>query len=282
MHSRLFVYGLPRSLPTLPRSPAPLSCVEGRHRAAPHSSFPPTTAPLQTFHEDVWSPTRVRGQDHKRYFLLDLHVLRLHSNRGGEFSSHLLEEFCRAEGIARSFTLPASPQQNEIAERHIGLIMEGLGLALPCPPYHRWQLSSRTARSVFLGFPIDAPGWEFYHPALRRVLSSHDTTFDESVGFYCLHPHASSPVPLLPLFLVPGPPPPADPLPLKGHAPSGVSQVDPPPLVEPLEVSSDTSSPIEVGEPVANDTAATRRSPHLETPPGFLLRSSSPPLHPVA
>ncbi|CAI7855529.1 unnamed protein product, partial [Closterium sp. NIES-54] len=40
MHSRLLVSGLPRSLPPLPPSPAPpcLPCVEGRQRAAPHSS----------------------------------------------------------------------------------------------------------------------------------------------------------------------------------------------------------------------------------------------------
>ncbi|CAI7880302.1 unnamed protein product [Closterium sp. NIES-53] len=49
MHSRLLVSGLPRSLPPFPPSPAPpcLPCVEGRQRAAPHSSsFPPTSAPL--------------------------------------------------------------------------------------------------------------------------------------------------------------------------------------------------------------------------------------------
>ncbi|CAI7849136.1 unnamed protein product [Closterium sp. NIES-53] len=49
VHSRLLVFGLPRSLPPLPPSPALpcLPCVEGRQRAAPHSSlFPPTTAPL--------------------------------------------------------------------------------------------------------------------------------------------------------------------------------------------------------------------------------------------
>ncbi|CAI7855567.1 unnamed protein product, partial [Closterium sp. NIES-53] len=49
MHSRLLLSGLPRSLPPLPPSPAPPCppCVEGRQRAAPHSSsFPPTTAPL--------------------------------------------------------------------------------------------------------------------------------------------------------------------------------------------------------------------------------------------
>ncbi|CAI7890264.1 unnamed protein product [Closterium sp. NIES-54] len=40
MHSRLLVCGLPKSLPPLPRSLAPLClpCVEGRQRAAPHSS----------------------------------------------------------------------------------------------------------------------------------------------------------------------------------------------------------------------------------------------------
>ncbi|CAI7923556.1 unnamed protein product [Closterium sp. NIES-53] len=54
----------------------------------------------------------------------DLPVLRLHSDRGGEFSSDLLRDFCRGEGITQSFTLPDSPQRNGIAERRIGLVME--------------------------------------------------------------------------------------------------------------------------------------------------------------
>ncbi|CAI7769369.1 unnamed protein product, partial [Closterium sp. NIES-54] len=61
------------SLPPLPPSPGPpcLPCVEGQQRAAPHSSsFPPTTAPLQTLHMDVWGPARVTGQDRERYFQL--------------------------------------------------------------------------------------------------------------------------------------------------------------------------------------------------------------------
>ncbi|CAI7917124.1 unnamed protein product [Closterium sp. NIES-53] len=73
MHSLLLVSGLPRSLPPLPPSPAPpcLPCVEGWQRAAPHSSlFPPTSAPLQTLHMDVWGPARVNGQGRERYFLL--------------------------------------------------------------------------------------------------------------------------------------------------------------------------------------------------------------------
>ncbi|CAI7758001.1 unnamed protein product, partial [Closterium sp. NIES-54] len=32
--------------------------------------------------------------------------------------------FCRAQGIRQTFTLPASPQQNGIAERRIGMVMD--------------------------------------------------------------------------------------------------------------------------------------------------------------
>ncbi|CAI7764715.1 unnamed protein product [Closterium sp. NIES-54] len=138
------------------------------------------------------------------------------------------------------------------------------------------KLSPRTLCRVFLGFPTDTPPWPFYHPASRRVLFSQDVTFDKLVCFYYLHQDVSSLLSPPPLFLVPGPSS-IDPLPPQGPAPSGVSQVDPPPLVEPLEVSSDTSGPAEGGDPAADDTAATRRSPRLETPPGFPPWPSLPP-----
>ncbi|CAI7732356.1 unnamed protein product [Closterium sp. NIES-53] len=267
MASRALVSGLPRSLPPLPPGPAPtcVPCVEGRQRAAPHSSsFPPTEATLQTLHMDVWGPARVRGQGHERYYLLvvddylryttvfplrskgevpevlidwirgarrqlsesfgsDLPVLRLHSDRGGEFSSDLLRAFCRLEGIRQTFTLPASPQQNGITERRIGMVMDVARtsmihaaaphflwpfavqyaahqinlqprVSLPeTTPTLRWtgkvgdasafrvwgsrafvrnttadKLSSRAIPCIFLGFPPDAPGWQFYHPTSRR------------------------------------------------------------------------------------------------------------------
>ncbi|CAI7736855.1 unnamed protein product [Closterium sp. NIES-54] len=41
------------------------------------------------------------------------------------------------------------------------------------------KLSSRAVPCVFLCFPPDAPGWQFYHPTSRRVLSSQDVTIDE-------------------------------------------------------------------------------------------------------
>ncbi|CAI7886070.1 unnamed protein product [Closterium sp. NIES-54] len=191
MHSRYLVSGLPRVLPPLPPSPAPpcLPCVEGRQRVAPHSSsFPPTAAPLQTLHMDVWGPARVRGQGQERYFLIvvddysryttvfplrtkgevpdvlipwirrarlqlserfhsDFPVLRLHSDRGGEFSSDLLAAYCAQHGIEQSFMLPASPQQNGVAERCIGLVMEVARTSLihAAAPHFLWPFAVRYA-----------------------------------------------------------------------------------------------------------------------------------------
>ncbi|CAI7812853.1 unnamed protein product [Closterium sp. NIES-53] len=100
------------------------------------------------------------------------------------------------------------------------------------------KLSPRAVPCVFLGFPPDAPGWQFYHPTSRRVLSSQDVTFDESVPYYRLFPYRTASLPPPPLFLAPGPPP-VDPLPPQGRAPSGVSQVD---AVEPVEVAVDAGA----------------------------------------
>ncbi|CAI7927421.1 unnamed protein product [Closterium sp. NIES-54] len=101
------------------------------------------------------------------------------------------------------------------------------------------KLSARAIPCVFLGFPPYVPGWQFYHPTLRRVLPSQDITFGESVPFYRLFPYRSAPLPPPPLFLASGSPP-VDPLPPQGPAPSSVSQVDPLPLAEPVEVTVDS------------------------------------------
>ncbi|CAI7847534.1 unnamed protein product [Closterium sp. NIES-54] len=155
MHSRLLVSGLSWSLPPLPPSLAPpcLPCVEGRQRAAPHSSsFPPTTAPLQTLHMDVWGPARVSRQGRERYILLDVddytrYTTVFHLRSKSEFSSDLLREFCRGEGILQSFTLPASPQKNGVAERRIGLVMEMARTSMihAAVPHFLWPFAVRYA-----------------------------------------------------------------------------------------------------------------------------------------
>ncbi|CAI7747002.1 unnamed protein product [Closterium sp. NIES-53] len=65
-----------------------------------------------------------------------------------------------------------------------------------------------------------------------------DVTFDDSVPYYRLFPYRTVPLPPPPLFLAPGPPP-VDPLPPQGPAPSGVSQVD---ALEPVEVDVDSGA----------------------------------------
>ncbi|CAI7884348.1 unnamed protein product [Closterium sp. NIES-54] len=66
--------------------------------------------------------------------------LALASAAGGEFSSDLLRDFCRGEGILQSFTLPNSPQQNGITERRIGLVMEvaRTSMIYAAAPYFLW------------------------------------------------------------------------------------------------------------------------------------------------
>ncbi|CAI7848564.1 unnamed protein product [Closterium sp. NIES-54] len=58
----------------------------------------------------------------------------------------------------------------------------------------------------------------FYHPTSRRVLSSQDVAFDESVSYYHLFPYRIASLPPPPLFLAPGTPP-VDPLPPHGSYP---------------------------------------------------------------
>ncbi|CAI7901407.1 unnamed protein product [Closterium sp. NIES-53] len=280
MHSRLLVSGFPRSLPPLPPSPALpcLPCVEGRQRAAPHSSsFPPTNAPLQDLHMDVWGPACINGQGRGRYFLLvvqdymryttvfplrskgdvpnvlipwiranclqlherfcqDLPFLRLHYDRGGEFSFDLLRDFCRGEGILLSFTLLVSAQQNGIAGRCIGLVMKVARTSMihAAAPHFLWPFAVRYAAHQLNLWPRvslpetsptlrwtgkvgDASVFWFYHPTSRCVFPSQDVTCDESVPFY--HP-----------------------LPPQGPSPSGVSRVDPLPGTVRVEVTVDSGA----------------------------------------
>ncbi|CAI7819173.1 unnamed protein product, partial [Closterium sp. NIES-54] len=276
MHSRGL--RLPRSLPPLPPSPAPpcLPCVEGRQRAAPHSSSCPTTsAPLQTLHMDVSGSARVSGQGRKRYFLLvvddytryttifpvrsmgevpdvlipwiravrlplcerfdtDLRVLRLHSERGGEFASDLLQDFCRGEGITQSFTLPASPQQNGVIECLIGLVMEVARTSMihAAAPHFLWLFAVRYAAhqlNLWLGVSLSETSptlrWtgEVGDVSVFRVWGSRAFVRDTYVDKLSAHA-----IPCV--FLG---------FPLDDPAPSSVSLIDP---VEPIEVAVDSSA----------------------------------------
>ncbi|CAI7927171.1 unnamed protein product [Closterium sp. NIES-54] len=162
MASHSLVSGLPLLFPSLPPLLAPprAPCVAGCLRATPHSSsLRPATGPFQNLHLDVWGPAPTLGPEREHYFLVVVddysryttvfplakksevtstlirwllategthgcRVRCLHSDRGGEFLSDVLAGFCGEHGIRQSWTLPESPQQNGVAERRIGLVMD--------------------------------------------------------------------------------------------------------------------------------------------------------------
>ncbi|CAI7929777.1 unnamed protein product [Closterium sp. NIES-54] len=272
MHSRFLVSGLPRSLPPLSPSPAPpyLPCVEGQQRAAPHSSsFPPTTAPLQTLHMDVWGPARVSGQGRERYFLLVVDdytryttVFPLHSK--GEVSDVLIpwfrtvrrqlrERFGQDLPVLRLYFDRGGEFSSDLLRDLFLMEVARTSMIHAAAPHFLWPFAVRYAAHQLnlwphVSFPETSPTlrwtgkvgdalvFRFYHPTSCRVLPSQDVTFDESVPFYRLFPYRSAPSPPPPLFLAPSPSS-VDPLPPQGPAPSGVSQVDPLSGTAPVQVA---------------------------------------------
>ncbi|CAI7890193.1 unnamed protein product [Closterium sp. NIES-53] len=208
---------------------------------------------------DVWGPARVSGQGRERYFLLVVDDYTRYTTVFPLRSKD--EDICRGEGITQSFTLPASPQQNGIVERRIGLVMGVARTSMihAVAPHFLWLFAVWYAAHQLnlwprVSLPETSPTlrwtrevgdasvfwvWgSLYHPTSRRVLSSQDVTFDESVSFYPLFPYRSAPPPPPSLFLAPSPPP-VDPLLPQGPAPSSVSHVDPLLGTVPVQVAVD-------------------------------------------
>ncbi|CAI7877514.1 unnamed protein product, partial [Closterium sp. NIES-53] len=213
-------------------SPPALACpnlpsfVEGRQRAAPHSSsFPSTTAPLQALHLDVWCPARVSGQGRDRYFLLVVEdytryamVFPLCSK--GQVPDVLIpwiravrlqlrEQFRQDLPVLRRDSdrggkFSCDLMRDFVVGREFSsrsrfrTPISKMGLVDDASVFRVWgsrafvrntsadKLSARAIPCVFLGFSRDALGWQFYHPTSHHVFPSLDVTFDESVPFYHL------------------------------------------------------------------------------------------------
>ncbi|CAI7744833.1 unnamed protein product [Closterium sp. NIES-54] len=253
-------------LPSCPRLPHPaLLALRGGSVPLLTPRFPRRLLPCRL---STWTFHLQLREQFRQQFRQDLPVLRMHSYRGGEFSSDLLRDFFME--VARTSMIHAAaphflwPFAVRYAAHQLNLwprvslpktspTLHWMGKVGDASVFRVWgsrafvrdmsadKLSARAIPSVFLGFPPDAPGWQFYHPTSRRVLPSQDVTFDESVPFYRLFPYHSTPLPPPPLFLSLGPPP-VDPLPPQGPAPSGLSQVDPLPGTVPVEVAIDSGA----------------------------------------
>ncbi|CAI7788200.1 unnamed protein product [Closterium sp. NIES-53] len=193
MASRALVSGLPRSLPPLPSGPAPtcVPCVEGRQRAAPHSSlFPPTEAPLAFARRSLFPASPQKNGIAERRIGMVMDVARTSMIHAA--APHFLWPFA-VQYAAHQINL-----QPRVSLPETTPTLRWMGKVGDASAFRVWgsrafvrdttadKLSSRAVPCVFLGFPPDASGWQFYHPTSRRVLSSQDVTFDESVSYY--HP----------------------------------------------------------------------------------------------
>ncbi|CAI7800744.1 unnamed protein product [Closterium sp. NIES-53] len=230
-----------------------------------------------------------------RIFQQDLQILRLHFDHHGEFSSSLLDESCHEEGITHLFTLPASPQQNGIAEHRIGLIMEAARTSMihAAAPHFLWPFVVRYAAHQLNLWPRSSL------PEPSSTLLWTGSVGDASVFWVWGS-----------LALVRNPT--ADKLSLRtihcvflGFPTNALDWQYYHPATrrvlcsrdvtfdksvcyyhlfphQSCPVSPDSFGLAEGGDPAADKTAASRRPPRLETPPSFPPRSSLLPLQPVA
>ncbi|CAI7908886.1 unnamed protein product [Closterium sp. NIES-53] len=284
MHSRLLVSGLPRSLPPLMPSLAPpcLPCIEGWQHAAPHSSFPPTTAPLRTLHVDVWGPACVSGEGRELYFRLVV----------DDYTRYATVFPLRSKG--QSFTLLDSPQQNGIAGRRIGLVMEVARTSMihaAAPnflwPFGVWYAAHQLNLWPRVSLPETSPilcwtgkvGDASVFQVRGSRASVRNTSADklsaraipcvflrivpDAPGWQFYHPTSRRVLPSQDVT-----PPPVDPLPPQGPAPLGVSQVDPPLGAVPGEVAVDSGA--------AKGTASRGAEPGGAEPGGVETGGAAP------
>ncbi|CAI7903143.1 unnamed protein product [Closterium sp. NIES-53] len=317
MSSQRLVLGLPHVLPSLPPSLAPPCgpCVKGRLRATPHSSsLRPATEPFQTLHLDVWGPASRLGPERESFFLMVVddysryttvfplakksdvtstlirwlltttdtrgrRVSCLHSDRGGEFCSGILAGFCREQSIRQSWTLPESPQQNGVAERRIGLVMEiaRTSMTHARAPHFLWPYTVRYAAHQLNLWPhVSRPEvsptslWTGSSGAASRFrvwgtrLTTPFTTLPFTGSLTLVTSVSMSPSPTT---SAPPPAPPVQPPP-PGPAPSGVSHATPPPSVAP---QVQPPSPQFSSQPTANPAGAGFRG---EDPGGASSRGA--------
>ncbi|CAI5968662.1 unnamed protein product, partial [Closterium sp. NIES-65] len=214
------------------------------HRGSPADSPPRHVGPRP---RPEIGPRAVISAGCRRLHALH-HGLPLTYQGGGKFSSDLLAAFCADHDIRQTFTLPASPQQNGVAERRIGLVMEVARTSMihAAAPHFIWPfLVQYAARQLNLWPRISVPETS---PTLRSTGEVGDALVFRVWGCRAFVRDTSADklssraVPCVFLGFVPdahgwqcpvGRPPSLP----RVLLPSGVSQVD---SVEPIEVAVDS------------------------------------------
>ncbi|CAI7899094.1 unnamed protein product [Closterium sp. NIES-54] len=227
------------SPPPLPPSPAPpcLPWVEGRQRAAPHSSFPPMTDSMQSLHMGVWGPACVNGQGRERCFLVVVDnytryttVFPLRSK--GEIPDVLIPWIRAVRLQLRERFRDDLPVLRLHSDRGV-MEVARTSMIHVAAPHFLWPFAARypahqlnpwlcvsfpetSSTLCWTGKVGDASVFRvrgsrtFVRNTSADKLSARaipcDVTFDESVLFYRLFPYRSVPLPPPPpLFLAPEP-----------------------------------------------------------------------------
>ncbi|CAI7753278.1 unnamed protein product [Closterium sp. NIES-53] len=275
------VSGLPESLAPLPRSTAPpcTPCVEGRHRAAPHSSsFPPTTAPFQTLHLDICGPSPVLGPRQERYFLIVVDDYSRYTTvfplRRKADVPTVLEPWLVAWGGAQG--LCGFCLHSDHGATHFRVWGS---LAHVCAPGAN-NLSPHTRACLFLGFHLDASEWVLYDPVTYEFFASQDVRFNESVCYYRSRPHRGV------SHVTPQSSPPQRPVPVvSGGAGGAVAEGEGNGAAGAGGVGSGGAGGVGVEVTPPENTASSTRWPRLASPPSFPSVLQFPPrssLRPVA
>ncbi|CAI7753406.1 unnamed protein product [Closterium sp. NIES-54] len=152
---------------------------------------------------DVWGPSRVCGQHRERYFLLVV----------DDYSCYTTVFSLRSKGEVPDVLIPW---------------IRAVRLHL-----REWF------RQDLLVLCLHSDRGGEFSDLLRDLCRGEG--IHQSAPFYRLFPYRTALLPPPPLFLAPSPPP-VDPFPPQGPAPSSVSQVDPLPLAEPVKVTVDSGA----------------------------------------
>ncbi|KAI3773979.1 hypothetical protein L1987_48519 [Smallanthus sonchifolius] len=160
-----------------------MPCKKGKQQRKSHKPKLQNSidTPLELLHMDLFGPISIRSiggtkdeiADILQYLILSLESLcklkvrRIRSDNGTEFKNNLMELFCLRKGIRHEFSAPYTPQQNGVAKRKNGTLIEtvlvmsrnDLKWIVVNTTFHQNQL-------VQLGFDYDALFKSFNLPDL--------------------------------------------------------------------------------------------------------------------
>ena len=170
------------------------ACIQGRMRDVPHKErlFDDNTKPGEVIFSDVEGPISIPGHDGSKYFVTFLdavtkesqvymmkyraevpayfrqykayrerrghHILRLHSDGGGEYISEYFQLELANDGILFTYSAPYSQQQNGAAERlNQTLLTKAFSSLLACElPRNFWPKAIHWANYVRNRSPVDS------------------------------------------------------------------------------------------------------------------------------